>query len=370
VTSVIHDDNARSNWIGTVLRFIGFVFVPSSIIIVLGGAIGHAPWLGVGIIIIIAGVIGFPASLDYFFGSTRNFSRILLAISLFPSLIFASALFISNEKIAPAGDQAPERKAVSEKTSNAPVPAVAAVAPAPKLPSHETQPAQNAKKETLSWASNFLKNETSRVVLELTAHCTAYFNNKKVATTTKSTLDFTDSAVGVPVLPAESRKYKPTFKFDGSRDDVNDSLTQCELKNIKYAEPDEDVPISISLSSKKSAYYGDHKAVATLVNQSTRKLSIKKLKMACVIRNDRALTDEEMLNAMKSGVYADDDMVHISSYYDNLIAKPLSSNGDTRVDIPVGSSEEVRLYKAGGMFSSDEELGIGTFTAYKCWVPD
>ncbi len=97
---------------------------------------------------------------------------------------------------------------------------------------------------------------------------------------------------------------------------------------------------------------------------------MKKLKLACVIINDRERTDEEYADAIKHGNYQMEGRAYNAYYYDNLIAKPYSSSGETKIVMPAGGSEEVRLYKVGGMFSSDSELGVGDFTKHQCWVPD
>ncbi|WP_137175285.1 hypothetical protein [Massilia sp. HP4] len=352
--------------------------MPAFLIIVFGAAIGHAPWIGYVIILAIAGVICFPAFLDQYFGLTKNLPRILIAIALFPSLIFSMAVFISEERDISEEKQATGLETVSKPVNGNATPAVRAAAPtlvdpamaARNLASSAVQPVKKASPEKLSWSGDYFKNDTSRIVLAVTSNCTAYFVNKKTAGTSKENLAFTDSYIDVPILPGESRKYRPDFKFNGSRDDVDNGLTRCELTDVKYAEFDADLPIHISLSSKKSDHYGDYKATATLTNRSARELFVKKLKLACVIINDRERTDEEYADAIKHGNYQMEGRAYNAYYYDNLIAKPYSSSGETKIVMPAGGSEEVRLYKVGGMFSSDSELGVGDFTKHQCWVPD
>lgn len=364
MTSSVQENSGKPGWMANLLRFVGFLIVPAFAVVMVGGLAGHPAWLGYALVAMLAAVILFPRLLDCYFGATRHFPRLLLALALLPSMALTGIVFSSAGKHVDAPAQPVGRRADAAPANRAAAPA------ATPLAAERVAPPAPAKAETLSWSANYLKNDTSRVVLGLTSTCTAYFGNGKVAATAETTVDFTDSAVGVPVLPGESRKLRPAFSFKGSRDDVDDSRTRCDIGKVTYAEHDEDLPVSITLASKKSAYYGDYRAMATIANQSAKELNIKKLKLACVIRNDRGLTDEEMLASIKSGVYAEDDMSHVAYYYDKLVAKPFSSNDETQLKIPAGGSEQVRLYKTGGMFSSDEELGLGDFSKYQCWVPD
>jgi hypothetical protein len=65
-------------------------------------------------------------------------------------------------------------------------------------------------------------------------------------------------------------------------------------------------------------------------------------------------------------------MVHMSRYYERLIARPYySAKGETRLEIPAAGKLDVRLYTKGGLFSSDKEVVAGMdFNSHVCWILD
>ena len=345
--------SAMHTWLAMLARFVGFVLVSTMLLVLFYGLLDHAPWFGYAAMACMAGIIGFPSLFKDFWGVTKNFPRILIVISLLPALLFSWILFISDSaKKAPVSPPAP-----------APAPVVAAPVAA--------KPAPAKKQEAISWAHNMLVNETSRVLLGATLSCNEYYVNKKEADSVKSAIDFTTDTMNVPLLPGESRAYAPPFKVGGNRDDVDPSLRQCVVSKVKFADEDDSVPIEIRLSTKRNKHYGNYNTVAALQNTSNKPLVVSKLRLACVIVKDRQRTDEENLHAIQYGIYDGNTNVHSGFYYPDLIARPYASEGETRLEIPANGTLDVRLYRKGGLFSSDEELSTVTeFTGQKCWIPD
>jgi hypothetical protein len=173
-------------------------------------------------------------------------------------------------------------------------------------------------------------------------------------------------------VPGESRKFVPEFDFSGNKEDIAKELTVCKISAPKLAELNPGkLPMTIALGVKEEKYSGD-KVVATLTNQSAKPMTISALEIACVVRQDRNMTDEEMMSQMKYGNYTEDDLVHMSRYYERLIARPYySAKGETRLEIPAAGKLDVRLYIKGGLFSSDKEAVAGMdFTSHVCWILD
>lgn len=345
-------------WQGIFLRFLGFVLGSVPVFIVLFGMFPHVPLVGFVAISVIVGLVSFPHLFGNFFGATKNYPRVFLGLSLLPALLFSFVLFIADTP--------------TEPTAPAPAPAPARPSTPTPMPSFVAR-ADPEKEEKVLWSASILQNKTSKVLLGVTVSCDSYYQNKKLAGSVKNKLNFEDDLLNVPMLPNENREFKPDFKISGNKDDVDESLTECKISNEKFAKEDKNLPVKIELFNRKNKNYGNYNTSATIKNTSGKELKLGKLAMACVIINEWTKSDEQILDEIKYGIYKENSTrLRSGTYYSLVIARaPGTSDGETKLDIPANGEVVVRLYKKGGMFSADEELGTTpSFTQYKCWVID
>jgi hypothetical protein len=354
--------SGSNKWAIVAMKFFGLLIIPPIVIASIWGIFGRIPLLGYALLALAAFLAVFPRTCNKVFGFTEGFPRILLIIGMFPTVLFAGVLLIATDRKGEAITAAAPAKKDGPAPALARPPAPAPLAQAPKV----------KPEGTLSWSHDTLTNNTSKVLLGATFSCTEYFKNGKVASESEKKVAFVSDNRLLPVVPGESRKFVPEFDFSGNKEDIAKESTVCKISAPKLAELNPGkLPMTIALGVKEEKYSGD-KVVATLTNQSAKPMTISTLEIACVVRQDRSMTDEEMMSQMKYGNYSDDDMVHKSRYYERLIARPYySAKGETRLEIPAAGKLDVRLYTKGGLFSSDKELVAGMdFNSHVCWILD
>jgi hypothetical protein len=360
--------SGSNKWAIVAMKFFGLLIIPPIVIGSMWGILGRVPLLGYALLALAAFLAVFPKTCNNVFGFTDRFPRLLLVIGMFPTVLFAGVLLIATDRKGEAiTAAAPAKKDGPAPVSARPPAPAPAPAPAPLAQAPKVKP-----EGTLSWSHDTLTNNTSKVLLGATFSCTEYFKNGKVASESEKKVAFVSDNRLLPVVPAESRKFVPEFDFSGNKEDIAKELTVCKISAPKLAELNpRKLPMTIALGVKEEKYSGD-KVVATLTNQSAKPMTISALEIACVVRQDRSMTDEEMMSQMKYGNYTDDDLVHMSRYYERLIARPYySAKGETRLEIPAAGKLDVRLYTKGGLFSSDKEVVAGMdFNSHVCWILD
>ena len=305
-------------------------------------------WLG-GIVLL--GLFGylaiFPTAHGNLFCLTSNYPLILARLALAPAVIGALTLVFpshTGETAADAGaTQAGAARLAHGEAEKAQPQAKPAPAPAP------VRHADLANQ--VSWRHGTLFNDASLPLLRLTLACKLFYKNGKLADETRQDLVFDEKISNKPLFPGSSTTLKPAFDYAGNLDDIDESATTCTARDPGFALPNPDaLPLSIVAHDTDGSR--GRILTASLKNTSSKKFTISKLNVSCLVTQQRKYTVEEILRRASIGKDTP-EFTELDNYYPGLVAQPFFTDKDKRIDIPPNASIDVRLHREGGMFSSD-----------------